>query len=133
MKAPANSAVLLAFLLAAAPAAAEQRDACAHDLLHVDGTPVDVLLCASNPAGARKGEGSPVEISVVETLTANGASFSRTVALEFLEGPATSRTIDDVPLERVGIPKALHLTIGYRPGVLRLEHAMLVPGAISLK
>jgi hypothetical protein len=133
MKAPTSSALIFAFMLAGVASAAEPRDACAHDVLRVDGTPVDVLLCAPSAAAPRKAEGRPVEVSVAETFTANGSSFSRTVSLEFLEGPQTSRTIDDVALDKLGIPKALHLTIGYRGGVMRLEHAMLVPGAISLK
>ena len=124
----------LAVVLAGPMAAAQPNDACSHDTLMVEGTPVDVTLCAPEPAARKaKGEGGPVSVTVTEVFSAGGNSFTRTSALEFLERPQTSRTIDDVPLQKLGIPKTLHLTIGYRQGSVRLEHAMLIPGAVDLK
>lgn len=119
-------------LLGTVPASA-QGDACSRDTLAVDGSPVEVTLCVPAALAARKGEGKPVSVSVSETFGAGGSSFTRSVALDFLEGAETSRTIDDVPLHKLGIGKTLHLTIAYRAGTVRLEHAMLVPGAVSLK
>ena len=66
-------------------------------------------------------------------MEARGTSFSRTVTFDALAGSDYSRTIDDLPLARVGIEKSLHLTIRYKLGSVRLEHALLVPGAIALK
>jgi hypothetical protein len=123
--------VMTIALLGTVPVGAE-GDACSHDTLAVDGSPVEVTLCVPAPA-ARRGEGKPVSVSVSETFAAGGSSFTRSVALDFLDGAETSRTIDDAPLHKLGIGKSLHLTIAYRAGTVRLEHAMLVPGAISLK
>jgi hypothetical protein len=134
MKAHLCGALLLALVLPGRLALAQAAEGCSHDVLRVDGTPVEVTLCVP-PAGEtrRKGEGKAVNVNVTETFSANGQSFSREVPLEFLEGSETSRTMDDVPLAKLGIGKSLHLTIGYRPGSVRLEHAMLLPGAINLK
>ena len=60
-------------------------------------------------------------------------SLRREVALDYFAGADYSRAIDDAPLQRFGIAKTLHMTIGYKPGSVRLEHALLVPGAIALK
>lgn len=133
MKAHAFGALLVAGMLAGRPALGQPGGECSRDVFKVDGTSLEVTLCVPPAAGARRGEGTPVKVGVSETFSANGESFSRTVPLEFLDGGETLRTIDDVPLAKLGIPKSLHLTIGYRPGSVRLEHAMLVPGAISLK
>jgi hypothetical protein len=120
-------------LLAAVPASAQGGDVCSHDAVAVEGTQVEVTLCVPPATGPRKGEGKPVSVIVTETFSAGGTSFTRSVPLDFLVGGETSRTIDDVPLTRLGIAKSLHLTIAYRPGTVRLDHALLVPGAITLK
>jgi hypothetical protein len=133
MKALARGAFAMTIALLGTASAGAQGDACSRDTLTVDGSPVEVTLCVPPAPAARKGEGKPVSVSVSETFASGGTSFSRSVALDFLEGAETSRTIDDVPLHKLGIGKSLHLTIAYRAGTVRLEHAMLVPGAISLK
>lgn len=118
----------------AAPAFGQQTDACSRDPLTVDGTTVGVTLCVSGaPARKTKGEGRPVSVTIVETFSTGKAAFSRTSSFDFLDQSEASRTIDDVPLDRLGIGKTLHLTIVYRAGAVRLEHAMLVPGAVDLK
>jgi hypothetical protein len=38
-----------------------------------------------------------------------------------------------VPLAKLGLARTLHLTVVYTSGSARLEHALLVPGAIALK
>lgn len=133
MKALARGAFAVTIALLGTVPAGAQGDACSRDTLTVDGSPVEVTLCVPPSPVARKGEGKAVSVSVSETFAAGGATFSRSVPLDFLEGSETSRTIDDVPLHKLGIKKALHLTIAYRAGTVHLEHAMLVPGAVSLK
>ncbi len=41
--------------------------------------------------------------------------------------------IQDVPLERVGLQGMLHLTLLLRGGTLRIDSAMLTPGALTIK
>jgi hypothetical protein len=119
-------------LLWTAPGSA-QGDVCSRDTLGVDGTPVEVTLCVPPAPVPRKGDSKQVTVSVTETFAAGGATFTRSVPLDFLDGGETSRTIDDVALAKLGIKKSLHLTIAYHPGSVRLEHVLLVPGAVTLK
>jgi hypothetical protein len=127
-----------AFALLAATAAPAVVPApnyvCSNDAFSIDGKPLSVALCvAANAVPKRSPDGKRTLVTISERLGANGQAFSRDVVLDFLTGAELSRTIDDVPLDKVGIPKQLHLTIGYRPGSVQLEHALLIPGAIALK
>ncbi len=135
MKALARGAVAATLVtILVAPALGQPSDGCSRDALVVEGTTVGVSLCPSDaPARKGKGEGRPVSLTIVETFSTGSAAFSRSSVLDFLDQSAASRTIDDVSLERLGISKTLHLTIVYRGGTVRLEHAMLVPGAVDLK
>jgi hypothetical protein len=115
----------------AAPSAAPPG--CSADAFTIDSAPVGVQICLAPGEQRSAPSGKPSTVALDETLSSRGASFSRRVSLEFFSGGDYSRTIDDVPLERFGITRTLHLTIGYKPGSVRLEHALLVPGAIALK
>jgi len=77
--------------------------------------------------------GGRVTVYLRETFATHDASFTRTVPFEPLAGAELSSTIDDVSLDKLGIARTLHLTIGLKPGTVRLEHALLIPGAIALK
>jgi hypothetical protein len=122
-------ALCLALLLAtASPPAQAGGDGCSHDSFVVDRQPVTVQICGPSEAAIR-GSG----VALIESVESRGTSFSRTVTLDVLAGSEYSRTIDDLPLGRIGIEKSLHLTIRYKAGSVRLEHALLVPGAIALK
>jgi hypothetical protein len=116
------------------PVPARSSDTCSRDALQVDGAPVAVTLCVP-AAGVRRGkaETRALSVNVTEVFAAGTSSFTRTVVLDVLDDSVTSRTIDDVPLQRLGIAKTLHLTIGYRDGSAQLEHALLIPGAVTLK
>jgi hypothetical protein len=111
---------------------ADAADVCSHDALTVDGTAVTVQICATEPAKA-VASGKTASLPVTETLSAKDQSFVRTTTLDFLGGEEPSRTIDNVPLAKLGIPKTLHLTLAHKPGSLVLEHALLIPGAVTLK
>ena len=125
--------VLAAALAAASPAAAPRvPESCSSDTFSIDGHSVGVQVCApSDPPRSEKGKRDSIVLR--ETISSGGTSFVRTTSLEYLDTAETSRTIDDVPLDKLGIAKTLHLTIGYKPGAVRLEHALLVPGAVPLK
>jgi hypothetical protein len=116
----------------AAPLSAGALDqVCAKQTLVIDGTPVNIQLCAPT---ALVGDGGVIHVPVSESLSTKASAFARTVDLEFLAGDEISRSIDDVPLARLGFGKeALHVTIARTPNSIALEHALLLPGAIPLK
>jgi len=102
--------------------------ACSSDAFSVDGTPLLVEICtpAEAPAGGK--------LALTERFTAKGQPpFERALTIDLLPKAGTSRTIDDVPLAKLGLARTLHLTVVYTSGSARLEHALLVPGAIALK
>jgi hypothetical protein len=120
-------AVLLSSMLLAATGAAA-APACSSDAFTIDGSSLTVSLCAAPDV---RGQSTA---HVTETLSVRGqAPYVRDVTLELVAGTESSRTIDDAPLQRLGLARTLHLTIAYRNGSVRLEHALLVPGAIALK
>jgi hypothetical protein len=55
------------------------------------------------------------------------------VTLQFISGEEASRVIQDVPLDKVGLQGTLHLTLVLRGGAVRVDSAMLTPGAITIK
>jgi hypothetical protein len=127
----------LAFLfgltaVASAASFAGAAAVCSHDTLTVDGTQLGVNICATEPEKAVP-SGKTASLPVAETFSAKDQSFTRTTTLDFLGGDELSRTIDNVPLARLGISKTLHLTLAHKPGSLVLEHVLLIPGAVTLK
>lgn len=124
--------IALAIAVAASAAGAAPALAapgCSSDAFTVSGSPLSVEICA--PATRPIGK---APLLATETLTARGqAPIVRKVTLDVLSPTEASHTIDDAPLQSLGIAGTLHMTIGYRAGVVRLEHALLVPGAIALK
>jgi hypothetical protein len=124
--------VSLAGILAAVTPTAVPAAPCSSDTFGIDGHAVLVRICAPAP-GAVGEKGKPAPVQLRETFSTGGTSFERTVSLHSVDGAASSRTIDDVPLDKLGIAKTLHLTIGYKPGGVTLERALLVPGAVPLK
>ena len=123
----ALAVALAAFATSAAPAFAAAG--CSNDAFTVSGSALTVEICtpATRPIGK-----SPV--LAIATLTARGqATLVRRVSLDVISPNEASHTIDDAPLQSLGIAGTLHMTIGYKAGAVRLEHALLVPGAIALK
>jgi hypothetical protein len=117
----------VAFATSFAPALAAAG--CSNDAFIVSGSALTVEICA--PAARPVGK-SPV--FAIATLTSRGqATLVRKVALDVISPSEASHTIDDAPLQSLGIAGTLHMTIGYKAGAVRLEHALLVPGAIALK
>jgi len=125
IRALAAAAIAGTVLAGAAPAGAS---ACSTDVFAVEGSSLTVQLCPA-PAGS-----SAAKAALVETFSVKGQPpLTRSVTVDVLPGADTSRTIDDAPLAKLGIGRSLHLTIAYKNGTARLEHALLVPGAIALK
>jgi len=124
----ASTAFVLPALLLIATAPVSAASACSTDAFSIDGTSLSVELCPA-PAATTAGKAA-----LTETLTVKGQlPLIRAVTVELLPGADTSRTIDDAPLQKLGLARTLHLTIAYRNGAARLEHALLVPGAVALK
>lgn len=122
---------LLGAIVGAPLGASAQGSGCSHDLLHVAGAAVSVTLC---PGAERSAvPGNTEKIPLTGTFASGGKTFSRTVTLEFMKRHEASRSLDDVSLEPLGISKTLHLTIAYQAGTVRLDHALLIPGAVTLK
>jgi hypothetical protein len=126
-----------AFLIGATvPSAA--AGTCSTDTFTIDGSAVTLDMClgaAPDPAASR--HGSPAKApaaTLTETFTVKGQPpLVRALPLDALPADEPSRTIDDVPLEKLGLARTLHLTIAVRSSGVHLEHALLVPGALTLK
>ncbi len=108
------------------PASAQARRRCSSDTFTVSATPVRVRVCIE------RDDATPT-VDVSETLSANGKSFTRTIVLERLPGASVSRAIDDAALAPLGLNSSLHMTLAYGDGSVRIEHALLLPGAEPLK
>jgi hypothetical protein len=107
---------------------------CSQDQLTVDGTPVSLQLCVAPGAGTGAVAADKlVTVQVAETLKSKDLTFTRTVPLDFLSQAAFSRTFDNVPLAGVGLPGSIHITVAFKPGDIRLDHALRLPGAVPLK
>jgi hypothetical protein len=126
------SAALAATPSAPAAAPAGVVEVCSNDAFTVDGHALAIQLCAPS-AAPRAEKGKRTMLIVRETLSSGGVTFVHSATFAYTEGSEMSRTLDDVPLDRLGIPKTVHLTIGYTPGSVKLEHVLLVPGAVPLK
>jgi hypothetical protein len=143
MKAPARL-LFLACCCVATQARAGAAPACSSDPFTVDGAMLTVEVCAPAQAPAAG------KVTLIERFTVKGqAPLERALVVEVLPRAGTSRSIDDVPLAKLGIARTLHLTVVYKPPSTgsgqalltgpgqppsaALEHAMLIPGAIALK
>jgi hypothetical protein len=109
-----------------APSAAQPAQRCSTESFPVGGQAVAVTVCAA----AADGRAVPVS----ETFKSAAGSFGHTTAIELLPGAGTSRSVDDVALNPLGLNYTIHLTLAYNAaGGARIEHALLLPGAIPLK
>ena len=66
------------------------------------------------------------------SFTAAAGTVSHSTSFDLLPG-GVSRTVDDIPLDKLGSKRLLHVTLAFRDGVVLLEHALLLPGAIPVK
>ena len=124
-----SSSVVAAILLSALPAAAASQGHCSRETLAVRGTPVTISYCPSAPSG----NGPEVTVPVSATYASPSSSFSRSSSLRFIGGEGPSRVLENVDLGQLGLTGTLHLTLVYSAGEVRIENAMLTPGAIIIK
>jgi hypothetical protein len=120
--------ISIAVILLATTGPAGAEDACSRDSFSIDGTTVAAVLCA--PAQAKPAAG-PVTVNA--TFTAKGTNFSKSFALDVIPGEAQSRAIQEVSLAPLGLSRSLYMTVTYRNGTVALAHAVLLPGALTLK
>ncbi|HEY2475524.1 MAG TPA: hypothetical protein VGI19_12095 [Candidatus Cybelea sp.] len=124
--------LLMATIVAAMlPAAGGAAPACTSETLTVTGTPVTLSYCVTGPA--RTTASHELIVLVSATFSAPGGSIRRTDELHFLAEEATSRVLESLDLTRLGLTGTLHLTLAYIRGAVRVEGALLTPGAITIK
>ena len=72
-------------------------------------------------------------VPTVASYGSPGHSFSRSRELHFVAGEGVSRVIETLSLADLGMAGTLHLTLAYSGGLVRVEGALLTPGAITIK
>jgi len=123
-------ATALVFSLSGA-AGAQAADRCTRETLVVRGTPVTASYCVTGVGPATAARDLPVRVA--ETYSTPHGSFTQDATLRFIAGEGASRVIEDVALERLGLEGTLHLTLLLHGGQVKIEGAMLTPGAITIK
>lgn len=97
----------------------------------MEGAPVTIEYCVT---GARRAaDGAEVVVPVTATYSTPSGSLRRSVELHFLAGEGVSRVLQSLDLTRLGLTGTLHLTLAYSRGLIHVEGALLVPGAITIK
>jgi hypothetical protein len=121
-----RSAVIFGLAVGFGTPVSAQSERCSRDVLTLDGIPVAARFCVPTDARAPS-------VTVTETFSARGNSVEKTVALTLVTGARISRTIDSIDLEPLGLTHSLHVTLAFHGGLVTLEHALALPGAIPLK
>lgn len=112
-------------------AQAQSAGRCTRETLNVRGTPLTASYCIVGTGTASPGRDLPVRVS--ETYSTAHGLWTQDVTLRFIAGEESSRVIEDLPLDKVGLQGTLHLTLLLRGGVVHVEGAMLTPGAVTIK
>jgi hypothetical protein len=119
--------VLAASTVSAAPAA----PACSQETLTVEGAAVSLAYCVAGPVRANGSQEVIVPVNAV--YSAPGGTLRRSNELHFIAGEGVSRVIESLDLTKLGLAGTLHLTLAYARGAVRVEGALLTPGAITIK
>jgi hypothetical protein len=123
-------AIFIALAASTVPAAFAGTP-CTQETLTVEGAPVTIAYCIT---GALKANGAEeVIVPVTATYSAPGGTLRRSTGLHFIAGEGVSRVLESLDLTKVGLTGTLHLTLAYSRGLVRLEGALLTPGAITIK
>ncbi len=127
-----NRTILSLFLaLSVGSVASAQAGRCTREMLPVKGIPLTASYCVAGESPVPAGH--DLTLHVTETYATSRGSFTQQSTLQFIAGESVSRVIEDVALNRVGLEGTLHLTLVYRAGLVRVESALLTPGAITIK
>ncbi|MFN2448602.1 MAG: hypothetical protein ABR508_02245 [Candidatus Baltobacteraceae bacterium] len=122
--------VLAAVAAYAAPASAQPAGRCTREILSVQRNAVTAAYCVASVGPAA---GHELPVRVLETYSSARGSVTTTETLRFIEGEPASRVIEDLSLDRLGLSGVLHLTLVLHAGLVRVDAAMLTPGAITIK
>ena len=124
---------LLVFIVLAAGTVTSGRSApaCTHEMLTVEGAAVAFDYCVTGPV--RSNGAQELVVPVAESYSAPGGSLRRTAELRFINGEGVSRILESLELSKLGLAGTLHLTLAYSRGLVRVEGALLTPGAITVK
>jgi hypothetical protein len=123
--------ILFIAVLATTVPGARAASACTQETLSVEGSPVTFSYCISGPL--RANGAAEVIVPVTATYSAPGGTLRRSTELHFISGEGVSRVIESLDLVKLGLAGTLHLTLAYSRGTVRLEGALLTPGAITVK
>lgn len=124
-------ALLVLAAAATLPAAAGAQTRCTQEVLNVRGTPVTIGYCV---IGVPRSDGADeVIVPVSASYASPGGSFNQRRDLHFVAGERTSRILESLHLDRIGLDGVLHLTLVYTGELVRVEGALLTPGAITIK
>jgi hypothetical protein len=104
---------------------------CSQETLHVEGAAVTIEYCIRGPLRANGAD--EIVVPVTAAYLAPGGALRRSADLHFLSGEAISRVLESVDLTKLGLTGTLHLTLAYSRGIVRVEGALLTPGAITIK
>ncbi len=104
---------------------------CTQETLSVEGAPLTIGYCMNGAPRANGAEELIVPVSA--TYSAPGGTLRRSIELHFMSGERVSRVIESLELAPLGLTGTLHLTLAYARGVVRVEGALLTPGAITIK
>jgi hypothetical protein len=118
-------------IVLAATAPRSTPSQCTAETLGVQGTPVTIAYCVTGPP--RSTDTQEIAVPVIGTFSALGRSVSSASELHFLSGERVSRVLQSVDLTTLGMTGTLHLTLAYAQGLVRVEGALLTPGAITIK
>jgi hypothetical protein len=104
---------------------------CTQEALTVEGAPVAVGYCVS---GVVRSNGSDeLVVPVAASYSGPGGALRLSLQLHFIAGERVSRVIQSLDLTKLGLTGTLHMTLAYSSGLVRLEGALLTPGAITIK
>ncbi len=123
--------VIIAFFAASSLRAVSAAPQCTQETLTVEGRPVTIGYCIT---GALRSNGAEeVVVPVTASYAAAGTAFTRAIELHFIAGERVSRVLQSLDLTKLGLTGTLHLTLAYSKGLVRVEGALLTPGAITIK
>lgn len=124
-----KGALLLLVLALTAAAAAPAGGRCSRETVAVRGTPVTIVLCVVTESSA----GNVTIVGLNGNYEAKQSSFDQRASIRFITGEGPARALQSVDLSRLGIPGVLHMTLVYSGNAVSMEHALLTPGAITVK
>ncbi len=123
-------AIFIVLTLSTVPPAGS-ASSCTQETLMVEGAAVTIGYCISGPLRANGAD--ELVVPVTATYSAPGGTLRRPIDLHFIAGEGVSRVLQSLDLTKLGLGGTLHLTLAYSHGLVRLEGALLTPGAITIK